>query len=128
MITKLTLKAKIYLFIASGYSLLILILSLVNLNKVEIVKLEASDKVYHTVCYALMSFLWCYYAKLKLKKLKINFTLVLILSISTFGTIIEVLQLTLTNYRAFDWWDVLANFIGIILGIVLFKLSQKIFN
>jgi len=111
-----------------SYSFLILILSLININDIEIVTLEASDKFYHTVCYAIMAFLWSYYLKLKTGTLKNNFILVLVFLISSFGIIIEVLQLAITDYRSFDWWDVLANFAGIILGILIFKVSQKLFN
>lgn len=128
MTIKHTLKAKILLFIAILYSILILVLSLANLNKVEIVKLESSDKLYHLVCYALLSFLWVYFVKLKLKALNSRIIFVTILLISIFGIIIEYLQLMLTDYRTFDWWDALANFTGVIFGILTFKLYQKLFN
>lgn len=128
MTIKHTLKAKILLFIAILYSILILVLSLANLNKVEIVKLESSDKLYHLLCYALLSFLWVYFVKLKLKTLNSRIIFVTILLISIFGIIIEYLQLMLTDYRTFDWWDALANFTGVIFGILTFKLYQKLFN
>jgi VanZ family protein len=126
MTTKSTLKDKICLTLAICYSFLILVLSLININDIEIVTLEASDKFYHTACYAIMAILWSYYAKLKTGSLKNNVILVLIFLISLFGIIIEVLQLTITDYRSFDWWDVLANFTGIIFGILVFKLFQKL--
>lgn len=128
MIIKHTLKAKILLFIATLYSILILVLSLANLNKVDIVKVEASDKFYHTLCYAVLSFLWVYYAKVKLQTLKIRNIFAFMFLISIFGIIIEYLQLTLTSYRTFDWWDIVANFTGIALGVLAFKLYQKLFN
>ncbi len=128
MTIKHTLKAKILLLIAILYSILILVLSLANLNKVEIVKLESSDKLYHLLCYALLSFLWVYFVKLKLKTLNSRIIFVTILLISIFGIIIEHLQLMLTDYRTFDWWDALANFTGVIFGILTFKLYQKLFN
>ena len=128
MSTKYTLKAKILLYVAVIYSISILVLSLANLGQIEIIKLEASDKIYHAVCYAIMSFLWFGHAKFKSKELNFKIILIIIVLISLFGIIIEYLQLTLTDYRTFDWWDVLANFIGIILGILMFKSLQKIFN
>lgn len=128
MTIKHTLKAKIFLFIAILYSILILVLSLANLNRVEIVKLESSDKFYHAACYTLLSFLWVYFVKLKFEALKIRIIFATILLISIFGIIIEYLQLVLTDYRTFDWWDVLANFTGVIFGILTFKLHQKLFN
>ena len=127
MTTKTTLKDKILLSIAICYSALILFLSLINLNDIEIVSLKASDKFYHMVCYAIMAFLWSYFLNLKNGNFKIHTILFLVFSITIFGIIIEVLQITLTDYRSFDWWDVLANITGIILGVFIFKLYQKLF-
>jgi len=50
------------------------------------------------------------------------------LSIVTFGIIIEVLQLTLTDYRTFDWWDAFANSIGALLGVLAFDFLRKVFK
>ena len=128
MVIKHTLKAKVFLSIAILYSLAILFLSLVNLQKVEIIKLEASDKIYHAGCYCLMVLLWSLFTKSKSHSYNLKIKSILFVSISLFGIIIEYLQLYLTNYRAFDWWDVLANCIGVFVGILIFSALQKLFN
>lgn len=128
MTIKNTLKVNTLLYIAIIYTLSILTLSLINIGKVEIIKIEASDKIYHTACYAIMSFLWCLYATNKYSTLKIKTFLIILVLITIFGIIIESMQLILTNYRSFDWLDAIANFVGCILGILVFNSLQKVFN
>jgi len=72
--------------------------------------------------------LWACFAVLKYKSFTTAHIISLLSGISLFGIIIEVLQLTLTDYRAFDWFDVLANTAGVILGLLVFSLSRKLFN
>lgn len=125
MITKPTLKAKFYFLVSLAYSLIILYLSLANLSKVDIVKFNSSDKFYHVICYMIMSMLWSFFLHSKLKQVRKSSRVVLMVSIIAFGIIIEYLQLFLTNYRSFDWWDVLANSVGVILGMLLFSFFVK---
>lgn len=127
-ITNRILKTKILLFAAVVYSISILILSLVKLQNVDIIKIENSDKIYHTTCYGLMTILWLAYFKLKFKTGSIKKNLILAVAIITFGIIIEFLQLKLTTHRQFEWLDILANTIGVILGLVLVLILQKVFN
>ncbi len=125
MTIKPTLKVKLYFLISLSYSLLILYLSLANLSKVDIVKFSSSDKVYHVICYMIMSILWAFFVFTKVKSFKNSYRLTLTTSIIAFGIIIEYLQLYLTDYRSFDWWDVLANSVGVFLGITAFSLFIK---
>lgn len=122
------MKAKLYFLASFFYTAFILLLSLVNLKKVDIVKFNASDKFYHTACYAIMVFIWSFYLVESLLKIQIKHKLVLAGCIILFGIIIEYLQLFLTNYRSFDWWDVLANCLGVLIGSVAFLVIQKLFN
>jgi VanZ family protein len=122
------LKAKIYFSISLIYSFTIVVLSLANLKDVDLIKFNASDKTYHTICYALMAFLWSFYCFERLKVFKLTQKIILLLSVIGFGIIIEYLQLFLTDYRSFDWWDALANSVGAIIGLLIFSLIQKRFN
>ena len=47
-----------------------------------------------------------------------------------YGTIIEVLQGSITSYRQFEFKDLVANFIGIVLAFTIFNfyLQKKVFN
>ncbi len=128
MTIKSTLRVKLYFISALSFSVMILILSLINLNSVNIIKLNASDKFYHLVCYAILSFLWSLFANAKWKGYPLKNKTIVSTIIIFFGIIIEYLQLVLTNYRSFDWWDVLANTAGVIFGLIIFSIFQKVFN
>lgn len=125
---KNTLKVRLYFLASFLYTALILVLSLVNLEKVELVNLNVSDKFYHGVCYAIMMFLWSFYFSAWLFKFQFKQKAILAIVIVTFGIIIEILQLTLTSHRTFDWWDVVANGIGVLLGLSVFSILQYQFN
>ena len=113
-------KASICFFcIALLYTGAILYLSLINLADTSVSEMNVSDKILHGGAYFVLGILWMFFTLLNdhkgiLKKLAI----VSILLIS-FGTFIEVLQGTLTQYRQLDFWDILANSAGIGLAAIL---------
>ncbi len=126
MIIKNILKVKtLSLSVALIYSLAILTLSLINLESNPI-KIEASDKVYHFVSYILMAVFWLWFLNTAQNKTSYTSISLIILSIIVYGIIIEYLQLSLTNYRMFDWNDVIANILGTVLGLILFFTFRKI--
>jgi len=120
-----TLKVRLFLFIAIIYSISILFLSLANLNEIEVIQLEASDKLYHILSYTVLVMLWLIYFKYKNKHLNFQSKYTTASLVLVFGIIIEIFQLILTNYRSFDWWDILANGIGIFSGMILFLPLEK---
>ncbi|WP_232457031.1 VanZ family protein [Polaribacter sp. SA4-12] len=87
-------------------------------------KIEVSysniDKVYHLFAYFMLSSCWLFsfYKKPALKYIIVIFCVI-------YGIIIEVLQHTLTLYRTGDFKDVLANTLGIVLGLLVFNLIFK---
>ncbi|MDO6800991.1 VanZ family protein [Wenyingzhuangia sp. 1_MG-2023] len=113
------------LFLAIGFSVLIMVLSLVKLQRLpNFGTYEHSDKVKHLFAYSILSFFWllsCQFGKVKVKSLH------LILMIIGYGVIIEVLQSSLTTYRTGDLLDILANSMGILLGYVFLKLLNRIY-
>jgi glycopeptide antibiotics resistance protein len=68
------------------------------------------DKFFHFFGYALLAF--CYTQLWNKHKLQGLFLILLI-----YGFFIEVLQL-ITGWRTFDLWDILANGMGILYGII----------
>jgi VanZ family protein len=81
------------------------------------------DKLYHLFAYFVLSSCWLFsfYKKPALKYIIILFCII-------YGIIIEVLQDTLTLYRTGDFKDVLANTLGIILGLLVFNQFLKKIN
>ncbi|MGB0776741.1 MAG: VanZ family protein [Flavobacteriaceae bacterium] len=72
------------------------------------------DKIAHTFAYLVLSFLWSYVFRNSKRPW------LLLVCLTLFGVILEVLQRTLTDFRTFDYMDMVANFIGVLFGYVLF--------
>lgn len=99
--------------------------SLISLNNLAIPTVLVSDKLIHLFSYFLLSLSWLlsFYRTVKSLTVKILiFSLILL-----YGIIIEVSQGVLTIDRQFDFFDILANLVGIILAFMLFfTVSKKI--
>lgn len=104
--------------IAIGLTLFICYMSLSQAPKVaEIV--EVSDKSLHSFAYFGLALSWFFAVKSSHTVIKdkiIIGLLVLLLSI-----LLEVLQGTITDSRVSDYFDIVANIIGIIIATVLFR-------
>lgn len=74
------------------------------------------DKLAHLGFYAVFCFLWSMGLRQKsdLKNIPIFFSI-------SFGVLMEICQFYLFNGRSFELYDILANIIGSILGVILFK-------
>ena len=94
-------------------------LSLMKMPKME-ESFNNVDKLYHLFAYFTLSICWLlsFYRKPSLKY-------VIVIGCIIFGIIIEVLQQTITIYRTGDIKDVLANTLGIILGLIVFNQILK---
>ena len=88
------------------------------LNSPSIPKLDVSDKIIHISAYLLISISWLLSFKEKAKTLKVNS--LIFISILAYGIIIEVIQGVFTNYRQFDFFDILANLVGIIVAFMIY--------
>ena len=83
-------------------------------NGVAFFKLTESGMVLHFVGYFVASSL-CYWA---FRKDTLFFILFSCFSIFLFSVVLEVVQLYLP-YRTFNWWDVVANLVGILSFVVM---------
>lgn len=108
---------------AYGYSAILLLLSLVKIGPV-IPRLgsDFDDKLYHAAAYIIMGFVWGVYL---LHQSKRNYILISFLIGALFGIIIELLQVTLTSYRSFDFFDIIANILGLCLGLILVSILKN---
>lgn len=108
-----------YRFCALLWTLLILYLSLISAttaSKFNVFDLFGIDKIGHLIFYSTFSFLWC----MSFRRRKIDKINILFFSIS-FGVLMEICQLYLFNGRSFEYYDIVANILGSIIGIILFK-------
>lgn len=120
MITKLlsTLK-KVTPILTLLYTLVLMVLSLINLKKLPSQLPSFNDKLVHSLAYFLLAIAWfCFfYLNKTYKKPK---AILYSASIAfVFGALIEVLQGTLTKVRAFDVYDLIANTLGIVIAVLL---------
>ena len=105
--------------IAIGVTIGIAYLSLMKVPKTEI-SFTSSDKVYHLFAYFTLTICWLFSFY---KKPSLKFKIITVCIV--YGIIIEVLQHTLTAYRTGDFYDVLANTTGILLGMIVFNQILK---
>lgn len=106
------------LFIAIIVTIGILYLSLMKVPKLDI-KISNLDKWEHCFAYFTLTFFWLLAFYKKQQKFLIVLCCIL------FGIIIEILQHTITNYRTGDYLDVIANSLGVLLGLLVFNQVSK---
>ncbi len=100
------------------WAVLILYLSLANLNDNELVKellFPYSDKIAHLGVYAIFTFLLMSEYKIKKKQ-----SLPLFITI-IYGVLMEILQYALTTYRSLELFDILANASGAFAAWYIYK-------
>ena len=109
--------------IAIAWTVLILVACLLPGNEVPNVHVPFVDKYVHFIIFAGFSFLWlCTLAQPSLQK---GFW-VFMASLGL-GYLVEVLQGSgITSGRSYDMYDVLADTIGGLIGIIIFYIAEKI--
>jgi len=113
------LKDKMFL-IAVSITLSLVILSLMKIPAHNL-GITHLDKWQHCFAYFVLSISWLTVFYKKKKKLLIVVCCILL------GIIIEILQNKLTSYRTGDYHDVIANSLGVLLGLFAFnKIGTKI--
>lgn len=114
-----------FLYIAIILTVGIAVGSLISLNNSALPTVQVSDKLIHLISYLLLSLSWLISFSKIAKSLKVNALIFLLILL--YGIIIEVFQGVLTIDRQFDFFDILANLVGIILAFTLFfTVSKKI--
>ncbi|MGE5944759.1 MAG: VanZ family protein [Flavobacteriales bacterium] len=118
------LKKQVFL-ITILYSLALASVCLISFKKLPDIGVSFGDKLFHSLTYVILVFLW--YNSLvfhfKIGKIK-ALTDASIISI-IFGIIIEVLQGVFTATRHADVFDVLANSIGVVVAASLLALKNR---
>ncbi len=108
------------LILAVLATVIIGVLSLSAVPKINLeLGIKSGDKYLHFIAYLGLSTLWYFALKDRIQKRLFNFFVPLALIF--YGIILEGLQSGITTYRTGDVYDALANAIGVIVGLVLFK-------
>ncbi|WP_169515987.1 VanZ family protein [Gaetbulibacter saemankumensis] len=84
-----------------------------------------ADKIFHIGSYLTLCILWFYSFLYKFKFEKNSALIYASVFAFFFGIIIEVLQGVLTESRASDFYDVVANSLGILVGVIFILIIQR---
>ena len=104
---------------ATGWTVLIMVLSLIPFSGADPVKSVVSDKVIHALFYLILTLLW--YVSLKNRKIRHLMPGIFLFSV-IYGIIIEVLQDITPFNREFEVNDIWANILGSLTGIIAIKI------
>lgn len=84
-----------------------------------------ADKIFHSLIYLILTFLWFYTLVLHFKIGSEKAILYISLLSIIFGIIIEILQEVFTNTRQADVLDVVANSLGVVVAAGLLILKKR---
>ena len=116
-----------FLFFAIVWTVFITVASLVSFNSVPKVAIPGNDKLVHILFYFFFVVFWSIALQKNFYLKKYSFTVVFFAIV--YGIIIEVLQGVLTTTREPDFYDVIANAFGAIIGYFGFYcVKYKFFN
>ena len=108
-------------YFAIIYSIIIVIISLIPIQEsTPRFKLFEIDKLFHFTIYLVFVILWGLVFSIK------NLSLIRLLLFSIiFGITLEFFQDLLPFERYFDFYDILANMAGVIIGIIILRFYKK---
>ena len=87
------------------------------------------DKIGHFIIHALLSLIWlCYFFIKKRESFSLKLIVAIVIACITYGIVIEIYQQMFIASRQADLFDVLANSIGTIVGMMLFLNVKKRMN
>jgi len=106
---------------------LIVLLSLVpssSIPSTRIFNIPYLDKFVHFSMYAAIGFVSLMECSCRLKCRVTH--VILVLAIFTMSAIIEILQATVVATRAAEWYDLIANFSGLLAGYMAFRILRSL--
>lgn len=112
--------------LAVGWTLLIAVLCLVKFTDLPSIGVSGADKYVHFTLHFVFTVLWGYYLWLKLNEIALTKIIFVVTSSLCYGILIEILQETLTKTRRADIFDVVANFSGAVVALLLFVLIKRL--
>ena len=98
--------------------MVIIFLSLIPIPRLPFPEFDLSDKFFHAFLYFVMMLIWLRVGFVSSKKMELKYIYMVI----TIALITEILQGFLPIGRYFEFADIVSNFVGIVLGIITYKL------
>ncbi|MEN3323474.1 VanZ family protein [Mariniflexile soesokkakense] len=114
------------LFVSILYTVLLGTVCLIKINKLPNVGVSFGDKIFHFLAYTVLAFLWfnTFFSTFKFGKKKALIYAALFSIV--FGIVIEVLQGTITTSRSSDFYDVIANTMGVFFTVIIVFIKNLI--
>ena len=109
--------------IALLYTVALTFVSLINIGGVPELGSSMDDKIYHVFAYVV--FVWVLHNYFRNTAFK-NTILISVCTAIIYGIILEVLQQSFTVSRVSDPYDVMANVIGVAMGVVVIFLTRNL--
>ena len=117
---------KLLFGLAFGFTLLVTVALLMPITDGPKTAIPFADKIVHLIINAVLFMVWASYIFSRKTKVKKPPTLALLFGcIFIYGILIEVIQENLIPTRGADFFDVVANVCGLILGSFVVKMSKK---
>ena len=127
--TKRLLGGKTLLFVALFYSCALSVVFFLPPSELPKVTFSSADKVVHGLVYFILVTLWMAYLYQRNNfQMNTQWIAILFFSILLYGIIIEISQALFTVSRRADIFDLVANVIGSLLGILFFKRIKNYFK
>lgn len=117
-----------YFVLPLAWATVIAVASLTSGSKLPEVNINYIDKIVHVFVYFILVIATIWAILKKNQGISIPFTTLFIIFTSSciYGVLIEVLQITITTGRNFEMLDIIANIIGCLFGVFLYKPIQNL--
>jgi VanZ family protein len=103
-------RLKLWLSIGALLLTLIAVLSLAFVPAPSVPMPAHFDKYEHLLAYAVLSGYWCQLFQTRRAQV------ICAIALIAFGAALELVQAFGTDHRSGDWWDLLANTLGVLMG------------
>lgn len=112
---------RVFLFVF--YAGFVIVLSLLPPQDLPHVPMfEGADKVVHFLMYFIFSILFSWAIRVEIKYSRLFFVIPITI---TWGIFMEIMQFSMHLGRSFSWYDMLANSMGVFVGIASYIITVK---
>lgn len=124
--TKKLSQHKLLLLIGIVYTVIITIAFLSPASEITDTNIPLFDKIAHMIIHSVLFFIWLRIGvKYDTGHSVIKIVFVILIACFTYGVSIEVLQHYFTRSRTFDAYDIVANEIGCLIGLLFYWIVRK---
>lgn len=111
----------IWFVLAACVAIGIFLLSTVFAVPIQVEGVSGIDKIEHSFAYFVLTFSFLF-AFAKAQKMNARIIIYVVLLSACYGLGLEFIQYYFFEFRAFEWKDALANLIGVLVGLGIFKI------